>query len=124
MLEATFQGNMPEIFVFPRNDNDIVKMPPEIFSIGKPLSLEGNFNKFFYLFVEKGKEQEALELLTPDIMANLIDKASKIIFEFFGNKMYIYITKPIYTKSEMQSMFSMADYLITLFKHNASEITV
>ncbi|MCX6752386.1 MAG: hypothetical protein NTZ87_02705 [Candidatus Nomurabacteria bacterium] len=124
VLEVTFQSSMPEILLFSKIN--IAKMPPDIFSISKPLKLEGDFNNYFYLFVTKGYEMETLELLTPDVMTNLIDidKTSKSSLEFFGDKMYIYITKPINSKSDIQNIFSLADFFIDLFKHNASEIHV
>lgn len=44
----------------------------------RSLSLEGDFNKYFTLYVPPEYEIEALQIFTPDIMAKLIDK-SKIL---------------------------------------------
>ena len=37
------------------------------------LSLEGDFDRFFTVYVPAGYDRDALELLTPDVMAGLID---------------------------------------------------
>ena len=67
-------------------------------------------------------EQEAYQIFTPDVMADLIDRASEVSFEFTGNKLYIYATKVIEKREEMQSMFDLAEYLVGLFKKNTATI--
>jgi len=93
-----------------------------LFEQGEKLTLEGDFSSYFDVRVPKGYETEAYQLLTPDVMANLIDKAKDINFEFSGNKMYIYVPRLINDSEGMRSMFILVDYLAGMFKHNASEI--
>ena len=48
------------------------------------LSLEGDFDRSFHAFVPAGHETDALYLLTPDVMATLIDHASRFHIEISG----------------------------------------
>ncbi len=54
------------------------------------VSLEGDFNKFFKVYVEKGKEDEALEILQPNTMSMLMDTYKEYGFECSGSTLYIF----------------------------------
>lgn len=83
--EIDTRGNLPHVF-----------MKPDGFSIfGKPpgtklLSLEGNFNDHFDVYVPEDSEIEALRILEPDVMITFIDEFSAFGFECFGTKTYIF----------------------------------
>ena len=122
IFEVTFQGTMPEIFIASKF-HFLNGFPPETMSMGKLLKVEGDFNTYFYPLVLENKEIEALELLTPDVMAGLIDRVSKISLEFSGNKMYIYSRmSSINSTTDMQAKLELVEYLSVLCKRNASEI--
>ena len=78
-------GTLPRVF-----------MKPEGFSVfGKPsgtklLSLEGNFNEHFDVYVPEDSEIEALQILEPDVMVKLIDEFSAFGFECSGTKTYVF----------------------------------
>ena len=109
VCENTFSGNVPHILLH----------KPGFFLLENGLSffgdeeitLEGDFNKYFSLHVEKNFEQEAYEIFTPDFMSELIDTAQKLNFEFFQNKLYIYSHGYIQSRAELDSMFALADKL-------------
>jgi hypothetical protein len=88
------------------------------------LRLEGDFNRYFSLWVTKEFEAEAYEIFTPDIMATLIEKAKNLNFEFIDDKLYIYNGKIINTKEEMEKIYSLVDYLADLFKKTISDIHI
>lgn len=54
------------------------------------LRLEGNFNKHFTLRVHKKQERDALYILTPDVMEDLIDKASGYDIELRDTTLFLY----------------------------------
>ncbi len=60
------------------------------FADSTPVRLEGAFSDKFELSVEKGMETEALEVFTPDIMGELVDKIPDANIEFSGNDLFIY----------------------------------
>ena len=57
-------------------------------------------------------------------MADLIDKAQNLNFEFYKNRLYIYVPQIVSTKVKMQSMFSLVEYLAGVLKRNISEVHV
>jgi hypothetical protein len=58
------------------------------------LSLEGDFDKYFTLYCAAGFEEDALYVITPDLMALLIDQASPFDVEIAGNWMFFYSRIP------------------------------
>jgi len=121
VFEVTLEGNVPNLFLCSN------KSKAFNFNWDKnvtPLVLEGDFNKYFNLHVLKDYEQEAYQILTPDVMVKLIDLAHELNFEFIGNKLYIYTTRLITKKSEMERVFNLSKYLISLFYKNTTKIKV
>ena len=119
VFEATLTGIVPHILLFSKIHESVVF---DYFSGDETLKLEGDFNNYFTLRIPEGNEQEAYQIFTPDVMANLIDKASELSFEFVGNKLYIYAVKVIAKKDDFQNMFDLAKYLINLFNKNTMNI--
>jgi hypothetical protein len=59
------------------------------------LSLEGDFDRYFTLYCPKNREQEALYLITPDLMALLIDKTAPFDLEVAGDQLFVYCRLPL-----------------------------
>lgn len=59
-------------------------------SAGQVLSLEGDFNAHFRLYVPNGYERDALYVFTPDLMALLIDEAGDLDVEIRDNQLIVY----------------------------------
>jgi hypothetical protein len=57
---------------------------------GQRLSLEGDFDRYFRLYVPNGFERDALYVLTPDLMALLIDETGDFDVEVIDNKLFVY----------------------------------
>ena len=53
------------------------------------LTLEGDFNRFFDVYCPSGYERDALYLLTPDVMARLIDGACDFDIEFIDDRLVL-----------------------------------
>lgn len=83
--EIDTQGNLPHVFMRPEGFSVLGK-PPET----KLLSLEGNFNDHFNVYVPEDSEIEALQILEPDVMARLIDEFKAFGFECSGTKTYVF----------------------------------
>jgi hypothetical protein len=122
VFEATFAGSLPNILLFSKKH---ISVANDWFSENTTILLEGNsFNEYFKLRVPKGHEQEAYQIFTPDVMANLINGAHEYSFEFIGNKLYIYATRIITNKSDFKYMFDWAQYFIAVFNKSTSKINV
>ncbi|WP_156322540.1 hypothetical protein [Leucobacter musarum] len=68
---ASFQSTrpLPHLFIDARRNGRV----RAVLRGGQQLELEGDFGRHFVLHVPSGYERDALELLTPDVMACLID---------------------------------------------------
>ena len=109
VFENTFDGAVPHILL-----RKAISFLPTIAPLGEDtVSLEGDFNKYFSLSVEKGFEMEAYEIFTPDFMQELIETSKTLDFEFYQNKLYIYTPKYIDKRAELDAMFALSEKLCT-----------
>lgn len=53
------------------------------------MSLEGNFDRFFETYAPEGMHRNALEVLTPDVMAGLIDYGTDWDIELVGDELIV-----------------------------------
>ena len=83
------------------------------FPNSEKLNLEGNYNDYFTLYTRKDFEIEALQIFSPDFMARTKDDYREFSIEFTGSQIYIYFSAYIETKSELEKMYSLAEYIIT-----------
>lgn len=88
--EIDCNKNLPSILITNKKNqhamDDIRKI---IATEGEDLSLEGNFSDFFSVRAEKGSDIFIRELLTPDIMLEMIEKYSGYSFMITDRKLYI-----------------------------------
>jgi len=123
VFESTLSKSIPEIILNPAGvDYGAETFSP--FDSHTHVQLEGDFNGYFNLSVPKGFEMEAYQIFTPNVMADLIDKAANLNFEFSGNRLYVYQRKELGTTAEMQGMFDLVDYLLPLFERNLRGVDV
>jgi hypothetical protein len=125
VFETAFSNNMPDIVLTTKTKTFLGSFPESNFFDGtEHIQLEGDFNKYFILKVPKGYETEAYQIFPPNVMADLIDKAKDLNFEFNGNKLYIYATSLILVREKLQAMFDLAEYLDNLFARSARAVDV
>lgn len=67
---------------------------PRRFDKDSILSLEGDFDRYFTLYVPPEYERDALYVFTPDLMALLIDESSAFDVEIVDDWLFLYSTKP------------------------------
>lgn len=77
------------------------------------LPLEGNFDKYFTLYVAKGAHIEALELFAPDTMAEMIDHYSSYGLEFSKDTLYLYPMKLIEDNATFMQALALLERLST-----------
>ncbi len=78
----------------------------------KPITLEGDFNNFFNLEVEKEFEIELLQIFTPDLMHELCEKWKHLSIESVENRLYVYENRSINETKELDSMCELATHFI------------
>lgn len=72
------------------NNNFWIDNLPVRFEAYERLSLEGNFDEYFTSWARDSSKSEALYILTPDLMALLIDNSSHFDLEIIDKNLYIY----------------------------------
>lgn len=89
-VRITLSRQLPHMVIDSRRNNFIASNLPELFDSSQQLRLEGNFNDYFDVYVPAGYENDALYVLTPDIMALLLDDAAGYDLEITGNQLFVY----------------------------------
>lgn len=115
VFEVTFLSDMPNIVLMPPMSEEPQNSDVTIF---KNIEVGGNFHDYFRVYVPVGKEREAYQIFTPDVMAIFIDKAKGFKFEFIGTKLYIFVVGIISTRKQMQEMLDLSNYLAKLLSKN------
>jgi len=82
----------PRIQLRSRTGAGALSMLPRAPQARQHLRLEGNFSDVFALSVPVGYERDALYLLTPDLMAVLLDNAADLDLEIVDSTLYVYFS--------------------------------
>ncbi|PPF79529.1 hypothetical protein C5B96_12490 [Subtercola sp. Z020] len=85
--EIPLPRSMPNIWLHSKRSG--AGMPFSLASDERVL-LEGDFDRYFDTYAREGVQQEALYVLTPDVMALLIDNASWFDVEIVDDRLYLY----------------------------------
>ena len=86
------------------------------------IKLEGDFDKHFDLWAEKGFEIEVLQVFTPDFMSKVEDNWKKFGLEFINNQIYIYSHHMITKDEELENMYQFIQYLVSEINPLAKEM--
>ncbi len=113
VFELTFDTHLPRILLRSKQQSfggssfikSAIDHPNEV-------KLEGNFGTYYEFGVDEQYEIEALQIFTPDLMAQLIDLPQKFSIEFIGNKLFIYADKAIGKRHELHYFYDVAKWLI------------
>lgn len=110
-LQIIFPGPVPHFTVLERNEtiDSILRWRNGEYEH----ELEGDFYKYYKLYITDNQEIEILEILTPEIMAFMIDEAKHLSFEFTENQLYIYQDHYIIDSHDLEKFSTLARMLIT-----------
>lgn len=75
------------------------------------LQLEGDFNDYFSLQMEKGQEIDALTIITPDVMQKLVDYNQAEDIEILGTNLYFICS---HDRRDYQHMQSFIESIVSL----------
>ena len=87
---ATLPAKVPPMLLDARSNDVLVSDLPSSYAKRGRLSLEGDFDKSFRLFAPMAHQQDALYILTPDVMAVLVDDAAAYNIEFLGDRLIFF----------------------------------
>ncbi len=107
VFQLGFDTAMPDLLLerksFLSSDSLMSKLPEHI-------KLEGDFDKEFNLTIKKGYEIEALEIFTPDVMAELMDRCRKFSLEIVNNHLFVYDNKVVENKADLDAFYGVVRY--------------
>lgn len=82
---------LPHMLLDAKSNNIFGKISNLPQSFGRQsMSLEGDFDKYFTLYVPNGYQRDALYALTPDVMAALVDAGKNYDIEIVDDELFIY----------------------------------
>jgi hypothetical protein len=105
IFEWTTDTGLPDIMLSPALKHEAVVGPPRGY---KALSLEGNFNTYFHLYIPENSQIDALQIFQPNIMEELIDAYKFFGIEFAGNKIYVDPRRLITNKEDFLKLLTLA----------------
>jgi len=111
LCELKLSGNIPPFVVLSKKSEKSFILDLRTIPDYRKLTLEGDFNKFFSVYTIPGKERGALEILTPDIMVELIEYSPLFSFEFNKDTVFVYAGKNIAKRAELEKMRTACLYL-------------
>lgn len=86
---------------------------PDRIPKGVSFELEGDFSKYYSLSTIKGRERAAVQILSPDVMAALVDCAgNKVGIEISDKDLFLIYEADFYTARNVSSLFSVADIML------------
>lgn len=91
-VRIPLRAEAPRIQLRSRTGAGALSMLPRVPQARQHLRLEGNFSDVFVLSVPVGYERDALYLLTPDLMAVLLDNASDLDLEIVDSTLHVYFS--------------------------------
>lgn len=91
-LALQLDRRLPHIVLDTRANNGLFGGTnlPTSFDRDQILELEGDFGRYFTLYCPRDYERDALYILTPDLMALLIDEAAPFDVEIIDDWMFVY----------------------------------
>jgi hypothetical protein len=70
--------------------------PGQLFDAKQKLALEGNFGRYFQLFVPQGTEVQALSIISPDVMQTLINASGRYDVELYDDHLRLISLNKVY----------------------------
>jgi len=120
IFALTFDGVLPDIALAPRSffaASSIESAPDADVKV----SLEGDFNKYFYLYAPKAFDVEIRVIFQPDLMMELIEKYQSYRIEIAGSRLYV-VSPAICNKAQFLAAHDLIDRLFDHIVPNLKEV--
>ncbi len=109
VLEVTLDHTFPRLYVSPSIssllDNLLLTHPTL-----ERIVTESTFGDRYAIYMQKGHGSESLELLTPDVMEQIINNFPALSFELAPSRLYVFYNP--YENNTYEKLFSEAEFLI------------
>lgn len=94
---------------------------PEYIAKGQTLTLEGNFNDYFRLYVPDNYQRDALYIFTPDLMLAFLEYSSDLDIEIIDDDLYLFKagTFKLTNPAELERLFQLSERIHSVLHKNA-----
>ncbi len=116
-LEVTLPYSLTNFYLDSHKDSRR-NGPAALYAKSQMVSLEGDFNKYFQLFVPPNSATFVLSVLSPDVMQTLITSSQRYDVELSGKYLRI-ITLKKTDKATESSLLAAAQAIVTELDHRA-----
>lgn len=116
-LEITLPYSLANFYLDSHKDSRR-KGPAALYATSQKVSLEGNFNKYFQLFVPPNNATFVLSILSPDVMHTLMTSSQRYDVELSGNYLRIISHKKTNARTE-SSLLAAAKAIVEELDHRA-----
>lgn len=93
-IAVTLPAPLPHLILDATSNNGVGTDLPAGVDRGQRITLEGDFDRWFRVYAPVKYRVDALYLLTPDVMASLIDDASTYNVEIIDNALVFFSSRP------------------------------
>lgn len=122
-IRIQISRKLPHIILDSKSNNflGMSKLPAGI-KRAQTLSLEGDFDKYFELYVPEGYERDALYIFTPDVMQVLVDDLKGFDIEILENQVYLYTSRQFKWKNakNLKRLIELGDAFSAIFNNQTS----
>ena len=110
-LDVALPISMPHIYLDSKKAGG--RQVHAMFDASQRISLEGDFNKYFAVFVPTKYTTVALSVLTPDVMETLKNHAANFDIEIYGDHLRIICNRSVNRNETMQAeMLTVAEKIL------------
>lgn len=127
LLEVTNNRLCPSMLIISKQDSFGETFDASRIFSGVAVDLEGDFSKYFSVYVEQGSEDEVRQFLTPDMMAVLIDTMPELSVLFFGDKLYVSLATNVeasFSKKRFEEQIEKVRFILSQWSPTLSRIKV
>jgi hypothetical protein len=112
---------LPHIIVNSKKDHSLYLTDTMNLYQAEHLELEGDFSSYFDLYVPPGYHLDALQIITPDLMADLVDARDSFDYEVIDDRLYIYTLRAVADNPEatIRKLLDTSEILIRKFDSQA-----
>ncbi len=112
VLELDIAGQLPSLLMVSKHSRLNGLNIAGSFVTRNKVTLEGDFNKYFDLYVTPGNELEGLEVFAPDLMALMEDEFQGFTIECVANRIYLYSNGFVANSTALSNLFALAKKLM------------
>jgi hypothetical protein len=100
-ISIELPADMPHIYLDSQKGGG--RLARFVLGSSQKLSLEGDFDRHFRLYVPAGYQDLALSIITPDVMQAIMDNAEPYDVEIVGNQLRLLTDRAVYRHPERQA---------------------